>query len=179
MSVAAVVGGQLNLNANCYQTQSTGNINQGGSTLNELISVAIQWINGFASAAYNVDQLYAKQLTIASTTTTVHFQNASATDPFGNTIAMARMRLLIVQNTTVTPTFDVTVAQSASNGVPWLAVAANAPPICYAGATLMFLDPISVSTAGQVTAASLDGISFISASHTTVVNVVALGCSVP
>lgn len=173
---AQVVTGQLNFNFQSFLVQTTGLINS--TQFSELISQSFQYINS-TGVAYGVDQLYAAQITLASTSQTIHFETATAHDPGGNTLAMLRIRELVIQNLATTAGFDLTVEASASNGVTWLPVAANTPPICYAGGLLRFSDPISIGGGvGQVVGATTDGITFVSASHTVTFNIVALGCSV-
>jgi hypothetical protein len=178
VSAAQNVSGQVNFSLNFPQVQTTGLIQP--ATFNALLSQAFQYVNAGGGVAGAVDQLYAAQLTIASTTTTVHFANASAHDPWGNTLSMLRIREFVVQNISQTTGFDVTVCSSASDGVPFLAVAANQPPIASAfGGGFRYWDYTSLTTAGSmIITPTTDGVSFVSASHTAILNVIVLGCSV-
>jgi hypothetical protein len=176
MAIAQIVGGNFNMSANFYQTQTTGNINSQGSTLNEAMSIVTQWVNNYG-VNYGVDQLYAMQLTLASTTQTVHFQTATAKDPFGNTLAMLRIRALLVQNLNATLGQDLKVYAPSSNGITWLPPVANFIPVRPGGA-IVLLDPLSFGSAvGSVVGASSDGVTFDSGSNTVMFNVLALGCA--
>ncbi len=177
MAVAQVVTGQVGLSASVTQTATTGQVNPSGNTLTNLIQQVYQYVNA-GGVKYGVDQIYAKQITLASTTQTVHFQTATANDPFGNTLAMLRIRDLWVQNITVTSGFDLKVYQPASNGVIWLPLVATYLPV-RAGGLLWVSDPLSFGGGvGNIVGASSDGITFDSGSNTITFNVVAVGNSV-
>jgi hypothetical protein len=115
---------------------------------------------------------------LASTTQTVHFETATAHDPFGNTLAMLRLRELIIQNVTVTSGFDLQAYSPSSNGITWLPPVANYLTV-RAGGLLRFSDPLSFGGGvGQVVGSTSDGITLNSVSNTIVFNLVGLGCSV-
>lgn len=183
MSVAAVVSGNFNLSAAFTQTQQTGvvgpNAGTNSQSLTELITIADQLLNN-TGAAKTCDQMYASQLTLSAATTTVHFGNASAKDPFGNTITMARIRLLLVQNITATSGYDVKIEQAASDGIAWLPVAASTPPVARANFGLYInYDPNSNgASVGNYISSTTDGITFDPGSNNCTINVVVIGDSV-
>lgn len=177
MSVAQVVTGQVGFSASITQTATAGQINAGGNTLTNLLQQVYQYVNA-GGVKYGVDQVYATQITLASTTQTVHFETATAKDPFGNTLAMLRIRDLWVQSITVTSGFDLKVYAPSSNAVTWLPPVANFLTV-RAGGLLWVNDPLSFGGGvGNVVGATSDGITFDSASNTITFNVVAVGNSV-
>lgn len=176
MAVAQNVIATVNFNFTTQQTQTAGNINAAGSTLNPIVTFAKQYVNA-QGVNYGVDQLYALQITLASTTQTVHFETASAKDPFGNTLAMLRIRDLIVQNTNTTLGQILKVYQPASNGVTWLPLVATYLTV-WPGSQIWLNDSLSFGGGvGAVVGATSDGITFDSASATVTFNVLALGNS--
>lgn len=177
MAIAQVVTGQVGLNMSVTQTATTGQINPGGQTLTNLIQQVYQYVNAGGGQKYAVDQVYATQITLASTTQTVHFETATAKDPFGNTLAMLRIRDLFIQNITVTSGFDLKVYVPASNAITWLPPVANFLTV-RAGGLLWVNDPLSFGGGvGNVVGATTDGLTFDSASNTITFNVVAVGCA--
>ena len=174
MSVAQVVLGQLNLSANFQQTP-TGQLN--GSPYSQIITDNLQYVNG-TGVNYGVDQLYAETNSgLVSTTKTYHFETATLKDPFGNTLAMARIRELIIQNTETTLTHILKVYAPASNAITWLPPVANfltVPP----GGVLRISDPLSFGGGvGNVVGATSDGLMLDSGSFTVGYKILVLGCS--
>ena len=177
MAVAQNVLATINFNFNTQQTQTSGNINAGGSTLYNLVTFAKQYVNA-QGVNYGVDQLYALQITLASTTQTIHFETATAKDPFGNTLAMLRVRDFIVQNTNTTLGQLLKVYAPASNAVTWLPVVANYIWV-NPGGMLWISDPLSFGGGvGNVVGATSDGVTFDSVANTVTFNVLAIGNSV-
>jgi hypothetical protein len=176
MSVAQTVTGTLNFNCNFQQTQTSGNINLNGSNLNETISQSLQYVNS-TGVNYGVDQLYAKQITLASTTGVYAFQTGSLTDPFGNTLAMLRIRELIIVNLNTTLGQDLEVYATASTGITWVPPVANYL-LCRAGGIIRLADPLSFGGGvGQVVGSSSSSLTLNSGSNTITLNLIALGCA--
>ncbi len=180
MAVAQTVTGVANMTLNYQQIFTVIQQNQ---SLYALITQAIQYVNA-TGVIFGVDQLYAATISLASTTQIIHFGNASALDPFGNTLAMLRIRELLVQNNNATFSQPLKVSKSASNGIPWLPAAAT-PLYAQSGNTagqggiLRISDPASFGGAvGNVISSSTDGILLDSVSATVSFNIVVLGCSV-
>jgi hypothetical protein len=171
---AQIVTGQLNMTANFQQTPA-GLL----ATLpySQVISDVVQYVNN-TGVNYGVDQLYAEINTLASTTQTIHFETATAKDIFGNTLAMLRIRELIIQNTETTLSHILKVYAPASNGITWLPPVANfitVPP----GGVLRISDPLSFGGGvGNVVGATTDGLTLDSGSNTVGFRVLVLGCSV-
>jgi hypothetical protein len=141
---------------------------------------SIQYVNG-TGVAYGVDQIYGATLTfVASTAQTFHFETATLTDVFGNTIAMLRIRELIVLNTSPTIGWDLSVAQAASNGIAWLPVVANAPPVARGqGGMIRISDPQTFgAAAGNFITATTDGLVLTPTAHAVTATLLCLGCSV-
>jgi hypothetical protein len=177
MAVAQTVSGQVNFTMAATQTQTTGQVNPGGNTLTNLIQQVYQYVNN-NGVKYGVDQVYATQITLASTTQTIHFETASAKDPFGNTLAMLRIRDLIIQVITSTIGFDLEYYGASSNGIAWLSLLAN-PLTVRAGGMDWKSDPLSFGAAtGNYITATTDGVTLNSLSNTVTFNVVAIGNSV-
>jgi hypothetical protein len=176
MAVAQNVTATINFNFNTQQTITTGNINAAGSVFNGLVTFAKQYVNA-QGVNYGVDQLFAQQLTLASTTGTYHFETATQKDPWGNTLAMLRIRDLIIQNTNTTLGQDLEYYASASNGIAWLPTV-SAPLIVRAGGLDWKSDPLGFGAAvGNYITATTDGLTVNSLSATVIFNLVVIGNS--
>ncbi len=167
------VAGFLNMTANFQQTNTI----IGAQTVTAIISQAIQYL--FATGAnYGVDQVYAATGSLASTTTTLHFQTATLKDPFGGTLAMLRIRELIIVNTETTLTKILKVYAPASNAITWLPPVANYLTVT-PGGCLRISDPLSFGGAvGNVVGATTDGLTLDSVANTVAYQILALGCTV-
>ncbi len=171
---AQIVTGQLNMTANFQQTPA-GLL----STLpySQVIPDVLQYLNN-TGVNYGVDQLYGETNSLASTTQTIHFETATAKDIFGNTLAMLRVRELIIQNTETTLSHVLKVYSSASNGIAWLPPVGNfltVPP----GGVLRISDPLSFGAGvGNFITSTTDGITLDSGSNTVGFKMLVLGCSV-
>ena len=184
MSAAQNVSGNVTITLRMVQSQSSGVVGPtaggGSASLTNLISIVDSLVNG-TGASKDVDQLYASQLALtASTPVTIHFENASAHDPFGNTLAMLRIRLLAVQVVDATSGHDVKVESSASNGIAWIPSSA-APLIARAnfGAIIIY-DPNSTGGGvGNIVGSTTDGLTLDPGTNAiSAVNVVVVGDSV-
>lgn len=174
MAVAQPVTGQFNLTANFQQT-AVGQLTSAPST--QTINDVLQYINA-TGVNYGVDQLYAAAKTLVATTATLHFETATLTDIFGDTIAMLRIRELIVKNTTTTLGSVLKVYAPASDGITWLPPAANFLPV-QPGGVLRISDPLSFgSGVGNVIGATSDGLVLDSGANTVAYQILVLGCSV-
>jgi hypothetical protein len=171
---AQIVTGQVNFTANFAQTPAGLLVT---TPYNQLISDVLQYINS-TGVNYGVDQLYAEVNSLASTTQTIHFETATAKDIFGNTLAMLRIRELIIQNTETTLSHILKVYSPSSNGITWLPPVANfltVPP----GGVLRISDPLSFGGGvGNVVGATSDGLTLDSASNTVGFKMMVLGCTV-
>lgn len=187
MAVAAVVTSNVTITLTGNQSQSTGTIGStsGGASLsvNPKISVVDSLINSNTTGVVKaVDQLYQNQVNfVASTPQTFHFGNASLKDPFGNTITMARIRLLAIQVIDTTAGHDLQAYASASNGITWLPAAA-APNLIRAnfGLVILAYDPNSTGGGnGNVISNTTDGITLNPGSNAIAgVNILCIGESV-
>lgn len=181
MAVAQTVTGQVGFNASATQTATTGQVNAAGQTLTELISQVYQYKNA-QGVQYGVDQLFAKQYTLASTTVTIHLETATSSDPFGNTLAMLRYRDIFIQVISATLGYDLAYYSSASDGVAWLpTLSAFAGGLkVRAGGMDWKSDPLSFGASqGNYVTATTDGITLDSsiAAQTIIFNVVVVGNS--
>ncbi len=179
MSAAQNVSGFANMTIN-FQQFGTIITSQ---PLAALVTQALQYVNA-TGQVLGVDQLYAATVSLASTTKTIHFQTSTAVDPFGNTLAMLRIRELLVQNLNTTFAQDLEVYASASNGITWLPLLAT-PLVVRSGnaagngGILRISDPGSFGGGvGNVVGSTSDGLVLNSLSATVVFNIVVLGCSV-
>lgn len=175
MAVAQTVTGQLNLSANFLQTP-TGQL--ANTPYSQPLNDVLQYVNN-TGVNYGVDQIYSEvNAGLASTTKTYHFETATLKDPFGNTLAMARIRELIIKNTETVLTHILKVYVPASNAISWLPPVANfltVPP----GGVLRISDPLSFGGAvGLVVGATSDGLVLDSGSNTVGYQILVLGCSV-
>lgn len=172
MSIAQNVTGLLTCSASF--TQIPTGLLAGSQGFTQTLTSPLQF-NNAVGVNFGVDQMYSASFSLASTTSTVHVQNASLKDPFGNTLAMLRIRLIMVLNTETTLTHILKVYAPASNAVPWLPPVANfltVPP----GGVLLLTDPLSFGGGvGLVTASSADGIEFDSGSNTVAFQVLVGG----
>jgi hypothetical protein len=177
---AESVSGPLSFSVNFQQLSTLTNPT---GTLSAFLQQAFQYVNA-TGAIFGVDQLYVAQGSLVSTTKTFHFQTGVLNDPFGNALAMLRIRELIVANLNTTLGQDLKVEAPASNGITWL------PPTTaplYArsgnatgnGGLIRISDPASFGGGvGNVVGATSDGMELDSGANTISYLVIALGCSV-
>lgn len=171
---AQIVAGYANATLNVQQTNSGTNP---AGNLAGLVQMALQYTNG-TGAVNTCDQIYAKQTTLASTTQTLHFQTATANDPFGNTLAMLRIHELIIQNLSVATSAFLKVSASASNGIAWLPLTASYIPV-RPGGVLWISDPLSFGAAiGNFITSTTDGLTIDSVANTITFNIVVVGSTV-
>jgi hypothetical protein len=174
MANAQVVTGQVGFSLSVTETVTSGQVNASGNSLTNFVQQVYQYVNN-NGVAYGVDQLYAKQITLASTSQTIHFQTATANDPFGNSLAMLRIRDLVIQVVTVTSGLFLKVYAPASNAITWLPPVANFLSV-RAGSVLWVNDSLSFGGGvGNVVGASTDGLTLDSGSSTITFNIVAVG----
>ena len=174
------VSGFLNMTANFSQVSTTANP---AGNLSGFLQQAYQYING-TGQAFGVDQLYVLQSSLAATTKTFHFQTATLTDPFNNTLAMLRIRELLVWNLNTTLSQDLKVEASASNGITWIPPS-TAPLFARSGNTagngglVRVSDPASFGTGiGNVVSSTTDGLTLDAGANTIAYLIIVLGCSV-
>lgn len=173
MSLAENVYGQLGFTANFLQYAGES---LAGSPLSSVIQDILQYANA-NGVNYGVDQLYANTASLVATTANLHFQTATLKDPFGNTLAMLRIRELIIKNTATTLGYDLLVAASSSDGIAWLPPIADAIPIA-PGGVLRISDPLSYgSGVGRVISSTTDGLYLSSGSNTVPYQILVLGNS--
>lgn len=174
------VSGFLNMTANFQQVASS---NYPSGTLAGYISQAIQYVNG-TGASLAVDQLFVKAASLVATTATFHFETATQNDPFGNTLAMLRIRELLVWNLNQTLGQDLKVESAASNGITWIPPSssplfARSGNIVGNGGLLRISDPYSFGGGvGNVVGATTDGLTLDAGANTISYVLIALGCSV-
>lgn len=173
MAVAQAVTGTLNFNPTFTQVETIINAVQANFGLT---APALQYINA-QGVNFGVDQLYVGAGSLASTTITLHFETATLKDPFGNTLAMLRIRELIIFNTNVTLGQDLKVYAPSSNAITWLPPVANFIPV-RPGGVLRISDPLSFGGGvGQVVGATTDGLELDSGSNTVGYQILVLGNS--
>lgn len=181
--MAANVTGQVNITGTFTQVNATGIVapTAAGGTLSlqATLALSLQLANA-AGVAMGIDQLYAAQLTLAASTTTLTFASGGGLlDLAGGAIAMGRIRFFAVQVVTITAAFDVGIYKAASNGVSWLP--ASTGPV-YARANLGLALFVDQSSSGSSVGNYIDGthksITLDPSANTVVVNVIAAGNSV-
>jgi hypothetical protein len=139
-------------------------------------SLNLSYTNGTASN--QVDTIYAKTFSLASTTQTIDL--TSLTDPAGNSINFARVREFIVVNTSTTAGYDLEVYSGSSNG--WAPIGAVSGTPCYvrygSGAMYRLSDPVSTGSGnGNVVGSTSKTITFNSGSNTVTFYVIVVGGS--
>lgn len=175
-----LVTGFLNMTANFSQVSVLANPS---GNLSGFIQEAFQYVNA-TGQAFGVDQLYVLQSSLVATTRTFHFETATLNDPFGNTLAMLRIRELLVWNLNTTLGQDLKVESSASNGIPWIPPS-TAPLFARSGnaagngGLVRISDPASFGSAvGNVVGATTDGLTLDAGANTIAYVLIALGCTV-
>lgn len=175
----AVVSGVLNVAASFAQTVSSGVVTP--QTIPANINFNLSFGNG--TSAGNVDLIYARQLSLAGTATTLDL--TSLTDLSGASINFARVRLVMIQNLATTAGYIVTVgAAAATQWTGYLGTTASTvilqPNV---GATsnqnvFTFLDAYSVgASTGAYVDSTHKSLKLDPGANTIAVNILLLGCS--
>lgn len=182
MSVAQNVAGYANMTVNIGQTDVVIT----SQTINGIVSQSLQYVNA-TGQSLGVDQLYAATITLAaSTPQTFHFQTATLKDIFGNTLAMLRIRELVIVNSNTTLGQDLKVESAATNGITWLPPSTS-PLYARSGTAtstngfggLRIFDPASFGAGvGNVISSTTDGLTLDPGTNTITVQILVLGCSV-
>lgn len=175
MAVASVVTGNTRFTSNFTETITTGLTNP--QTPTGIITQNPTYVNGASAAINTVDVIYAKQLTL-STSTTINLLSG-LTDLGGAAAVFGRVRELVIQVVDVTAGHYVNVFSAASNGwvvgLPLVASQLLIPP----GGMLHLADPLSFGgTTGIYVPAGAGTFTISAAVGGTVVNVLIAGCSV-
>lgn len=167
----AVVSGTAQLSANFTQTVSSGVVSS--QNLAATLSSTTSYANG--TAANQVDLIYAKQLSLAGTPTTLDL--TALTDLSGASVNMARVRYLDIQVVDTTSGHNVTIGDATSNA--WTAFwGATGTDIVYAGSRRVWNDPTSTGAGvGAVTSGTSKALKLDPGAATITVNIVILGCS--
>jgi hypothetical protein len=164
-----VVSGNVTFNAAFVETATAIGTYQIPATVSSNLSYA----NGTASN--QVDTIYAKTITLASTTQTIDL--TSLTDPAGNSINFARVREFIIVNPDATAGHDLKVEAGSSNPVIFIPPVANYL-ICRYSGTLRVSDPVSTGSGnGNVVTGTTKTITFDSGSNTITFYVLIVGGS--
>ncbi len=165
------VSGNVTLNAAITQIMSTGVV-----TTQQIAAVGLiqQTLATGTGTAYDIDALYAKQLTLTAAAT--HINLFAFTDPFGNSVSFARVRLVFVQNLTLTAGYLTNLyTRTGTDPVTWLPVTTTgalwAPP----GGSILLFDPASTSTYGFVVGSGAFDFTLDPGANTTVCNVIIAG----
>lgn len=136
MATVTNVTGSTTLNLNFAEIVTSGVV----STLNlpATINQTVAYGNGTSTG--NVDYIYAKQLSLAGSATTLDL--TSLTDLNGGSVNFARVREVVVVNLATTAAYTVTIGPGASN--PW-----TTGPIAVVGGVV--LQPSVGQTTGNST----------------------------
>lgn len=136
MATATNVTGTVTLNANFTEVVTSGVIStlQLPATINQTISY------GNGTSTGNVDYIYAKQLSLAGSATTLDL--TSLTDLNGGSVNFARVREVIIVNLATTAGYTLTIGPGVSN--PW-----TTGPI--AASSTVVLQPSVGQTTGSAT----------------------------
>lgn len=171
----AVVSGSVTLNAGFTQVVSSGVV----TTQNLAVSVPQNLTYANGTGAGQVDLIYAKQLSLAGSATTLDL--TALTDLSGASINFARVRELIIQNLATTSTYTVTVGAAASNA--WTGILGTTtstliiPPSAGNG-LFRFSDYSSTgASTGAVVSGTSKSLKLDPGANTISINIVILGCS--
>lgn len=135
---------------------------------------SLNYTNGTASN--QVDTVYAKSVSLAATTQTLALN--SLTDPAGNTINFARVRELIIINTSAVAGCDLQVYQGTSNGWAPLGATSASPGYARYGGLFRLSDPLSTGAGtGNVTGGSSYNITLNSGANTVTFLIIIVGGS--
>lgn len=167
----ATVGGTSQISAGFNQTVSSGVVS--AQTIPASIALTTQYQNG--TSAGKIDLVYAKQLTLAATPTTLDL--TSLNDLSGASVNFARVRELVIEIVDTTAGHDVTIGDAASNAwAPFLG--ATGTYVIFAGTIYHVADPNTVgSGVGAVVTGSSKALKLDPGSNTVVVNILIAGCS--
>lgn len=172
----ANVSGSAQAALNMTQVVTTGVVSQQNLPAN--INQSINYTTG--TGAGQVDLLYAKQLSLAASATTLDL--TSLTDLSGASINMARVRFIWIFNLATTAGYTITVGNAASNPFTGF-LSSTGTAVCYPGSSssygrLIFEDPQSVGgSVGAVTGGSNKNLKLDPGSNTVSCYVVIGGCS--
>jgi hypothetical protein len=169
--MAIVVAGTDALTAGFNQTVSTGVVTT--QTIPASINLSTSYTNG--TAAGKIDALYAKQLTLAATPTTLDLQ--ALPDLTGTNQVLLRVREIIIQVVTATVDFNVTLGNAASNAFSaiWGATGTN---VVMAGSIYHITDPTTVGSGkGYIVDATHKNLKLDPGSNSVVVNIIIAGCT--
>lgn len=167
----ATIGGTSQLSAGFNQTVTSGVITS--QTIPASISLTTQYKNG--TGAGSVDLIYAKQLTLAATPTTLDL--SSLTDLAGGSVNFARIREMAIQVVDTATTHIVTLGDAASNAFSafW---GATGTDIVFAGSIRYFTDPTSVGAGvGAIVDSTHKNFKMDPGANTVVINILIVGCS--
>ncbi len=171
--------GTINYNASFTEAVSTGLVTS--QTLAATINRGISYGNGTGSG--QIDMLYAKQLSLAATPTTLDLQ--SLTDLNGAALNFLRIREMIIQTLATTAAYVVTVGGAGSGA--WLGFFGTTTStltlptnVAATGnyATMQLSDPYTVgATTGAYVGASSHLLKLDPGANTILINIILAGCS--
>jgi hypothetical protein len=167
----AVVTGTSQANIGFNQAISTGVVS--AQTLQAGLTFSTAYTNGTGAGA--IDCIYAKQLTLAGSATTLDLQ--ALVDLAGTSQVLLRVREIIVQVVTTTVDFDVTLGNAASNS--WAPIwGATGTHVVKAGGRFQNADPNTVGSGkGYVVSGTSKSLKLDPGANTVVVNVIIAGCT--
>jgi hypothetical protein len=167
----ATIGGTSQLSAGFNQTVSSGVITS--QTIPASISLTTQYGNG--TGAGQVDLIYAKQLTLAATPTTLDL--TAVTDLSGASVNFARVREMAIQIVDKTAGHNVTLGNAATNAFSafW---GATGTDVVFAGSIRYFTDPTSTGAGvGAIVDSTHKNLKLDPGANTVVINILVVGCS--
>lgn len=172
----ANVSGNSQASLSLTQIVTSGVVTQQNLPAN--INQTITYSNGTGAGA--IDLLYAKQLSLAGTATTLDL--TSLTDLSGASINFARVRFIWIFNLATTAGYTITVGNAASNAFTGF-LSSTGTAVCYPGSSsnygrLIFEDPNSTGgSVGAVTGGSNKNLKLDPGANTISCFVVIGGCS--
>ncbi len=171
------VSGQVNLTISMVETVTAGLITPIQAAAQGSIPATIGALINGTGATQAVDTLYAAQLTLAASVTTLNL-HTGLTDPLGNAIAFARVRLWFVQVVTATAGFICNIyTLTGTDPLTWLPLVTTGTLWCPPSGVVMGFDPASTTTNGYVVSASHFSFSLDPGANTVVCNVIIAGNS--
>lgn len=169
------VSGQVTLNIGMVESITSGLVTPITASAQGSISSTVGALINGTGATQAVDTLYAAQLTLAGAATHLNLHTGQ-TDPLGNSIAFARVRLWFVQVVTVTAGFICNIyTRTGTDPVAWLPVTTSGALWCPPQGVQMGFDPASTTTNGFVVSSSAFDFTLDPGANTVIVNCIIAG----
>jgi hypothetical protein len=170
------VTGQLTLNFQAVQTDTTGLVNPISAAGSIQYPSSLSAFANATGAAYSVDTLYSASLTLAAAAT--HINLHAATDILSNSVVFARVRGWCVYVTTLTAAYLLNIyTRTGTDPLVWLPVTTSSALWCPPGGIYCGTDPTSTTTNGWVVGSTSYDFTLDPGANTVTAQVMILGNS--